>query len=87
MLELLGELTTLLDDLQGFIGKVIKLNDKYTGYVKNCFMDNALLAKVCISSILFNFLASEVVSCYFLFFSFLYTDILWTCFQGTQTSF
>ncbi|KAJ8636596.1 hypothetical protein MRB53_010863 [Persea americana] len=45
MLELLGELTTLLDDLQGFIGKVIKLNDKYTGYVKNCFMDNALLAK------------------------------------------
>ncbi|XXG54423.1 hypothetical protein AAC387_Pa03g2306 [Persea americana] len=45
MLELLGELTTLLDDLQGFIRKVIKLNDKYTGYVKNCFMDNALLAK------------------------------------------
>ncbi|KAJ8636597.1 hypothetical protein MRB53_010864 [Persea americana] len=44
-MALVKEVENATSDEQGFIRKVIKLNDKYTGYVKNCFMDNALLAK------------------------------------------
>lgn len=61
----LGELKTLLDDLQGFVRKAIELQDKYMGYVKNCFMDHALFAKVCISSLLLTFLAQEDFVSYF----------------------